>query len=92
MTTMIGSLTIVGYYSCSNSIFTFLDQISNAFNPGCKYIIQEASTGFGKSPVAIAVALSCGSSYNCTSTKDLQTQYSNDFPYLKIAKVTICSL
>ena len=69
-----------------------LDQISNAFNSGCKYIILEAPTGFGKSPVAIAVALSLGSSYICTATKDLQTQYSNDFPYLRIAKVTICSL
>ena len=27
-----------------------------------------------------------GSSYICTSTKDLQTQYSKDFPYLKVAK------
>src|SRR5919198_2766054 len=63
-----------------------LNQISNAFNSGCKYIILEAPTGFGKSPVAIAVALALGSSYICTSTKDLQTQYSNDFPYLKAAK------
>jgi hypothetical protein len=28
----------------------------------CKYVILEALTGFGKSPVAIAVALSLGSS------------------------------
>jgi len=27
-----------------------------------------------------------GSSYICTATKDLQTQYSKDFPYLKVAK------
>jgi ATP-dependent DNA helicase DinG len=63
-----------------------LNEICNAFNSGCKYIILEAPTGFGKSPVAIAVALALGSSYICTSTKDLQTQYSNDFPYLKAAK------
>jgi ATP-dependent DNA helicase DinG len=36
--------------------------------------------------VAIAVAMTLGSSYICTSTKDLQTQYSRDFPYLKVAK------
>jgi Rad3-related DNA helicase len=53
-----------------------LNEICNAFNSGCKYVILEAPTGFGKSPVAIAVALTLGSSYICTSTKDLQTQYS----------------
>src|SRR5919206_3286922 len=57
-----------------------LSEICNAFNSGCKYIILEAPTGFGKSPVAVAVALALGSSYICTSTKDLQTQYSKDFP------------
>ena len=36
--------------------------------------------------MAIAVAMTLGSSYICTSTKDLQTQYSRDFPYLKVAK------
>jgi ATP-dependent DNA helicase DinG len=30
--------------------------------------------------------LSLGSSYICTSTKDLQTQYSRDFPYIRAAK------
>jgi len=30
--------------------------------------------------------LSLGSSYICTSTKDLQTQYSKDFPYIRMAK------
>ncbi|HET7390658.1 MAG TPA: ATP-dependent DNA helicase [Nitrososphaeraceae archaeon] len=63
-----------------------LSEICNAFNSGCKHVILEAPTGFGKSPVAIAVALSLGSSYICTATKDLQTQYSKDFPYLKVAK------
>ena len=63
-----------------------LDEICNAFNSGYKYIVLEAPTGFGKSAVAITLALSLGSSYICTSTKDLQTQYSKDFPYIKIAK------
>jgi ATP-dependent DNA helicase DinG len=63
-----------------------LSEISDAFASGYKYILLEAPTGFGKSPVAVAVALSLGSSYICTSTKDLQTQYSRDFPYIKVAK------
>jgi ATP-dependent DNA helicase DinG len=63
-----------------------LNEICEAFNSGYKYILLEAPTGFGKSPVAIAVAITLGSSYICTSTKDLQTQYSRDFPYLKVAK------
>lgn len=39
-----------------------------------------------RGPVSIAVALYLGSSYICTSSKDLQTQNSEDFPYLKAAK------
>ena len=63
-----------------------LSQICTALNSGYKYIILEAPTGFGKSPVAIAAAMTLGSSYTCTSTKDLQSQYCRDFPYLKVAK------
>ena len=63
-----------------------LNEIAAAFASGYKYIILEAPTGFGKSPVAIAVALTLGTSYICTSTKDLQTQYARDFPFVKVAK------
>jgi ATP-dependent DNA helicase DinG len=63
-----------------------LEEIRIAFNSGYRYVLLEAPTGFGKSAVAIALALSLGSSYICTSTKDLQTQYSNDFPYVRAAK------
>ncbi|MGA7369276.1 MAG: ATP-dependent DNA helicase [Nitrososphaeraceae archaeon] len=63
-----------------------LNEICGAFNSGYKYIILEAPTGFGKSPVAVSLALTLGSSYICTSTKDLQTQYARDFPFLKTAK------
>ena len=63
-----------------------LNEICAAFNSGYKHIILEAPTGFGKSPVAIAVAMTLGSSYICTATKDLQSQYSKDFPYFKVAK------
>ena len=63
-----------------------LNEIAAAFASGFKHILLEAPTGFGKSPVAIAVALAVGSSYICTSTKDLQSQYSRDFPFVKVAK------
>lgn len=63
-----------------------LKEIDTAFALGQKYILLEAPTGFGKSPVAIAAALTLGSSYICTSTKDLQAQYARDFPYVKVAK------
>jgi ATP-dependent DNA helicase DinG len=63
-----------------------LKAIDAAFASGYRHIILEAPTGFGKSPVAIAVALTLGTSDICTSTKDLQTQYARDFPFLKVAK------
>src|SRR5215472_8171791 len=63
-----------------------LKEIDDAFALGYKYIVLEAPTGFGKSPVAIAAALTLGSSYICTSTKDLQTQYSRDFAFVRVAK------
>ena len=63
-----------------------LNEIATAFSSGYKYIVLEAPTGFGKSPVAIAVALTLGTSYISTSTKDLQTQYARDFPFVKVAK------
>jgi ATP-dependent DNA helicase DinG len=63
-----------------------LNEIGTAFVSGYKYIILEAATGFGKSPVTIAVARTLGTSYICTSTKDLQTQYAKDFPFVMVAK------
>ena len=63
-----------------------LNEICEAFNSGYKYIILEAPTGFGKSAVAVSVAKTLGSSYICTSTKDLQTQYARDFSFIKVAK------
>lgn len=61
-------------------------QICEAFNSGYKHIILEAPTGFGKSAIAITIARTLGSSFICTATKDLQTQYSRDYQFLKIAK------
>jgi ATP-dependent DNA helicase DinG len=63
-----------------------LNEIATAFASDYKYILLEAPTGFGKSPVAIAVALTLGTSYICTSTKDLQAQYARDFPFVRVAK------
>jgi ATP-dependent DNA helicase DinG len=62
-----------------------LSEICEAFNSDYKNIILEAPSGFGKSAVAITVAKTLGSSYICTSTKDLQYQYARDFPFLKTA-------
>src|SRR4029078_10586080 len=63
-----------------------LRKICEAFKQGYKTIVLEAPTGFGKSPVAIAVGRTLGTSYICSATKDLQTQYINDFPYLRAIK------
>jgi ATP-dependent DNA helicase DinG len=63
-----------------------IKQICDAFNSGYKYVILEAPTGFGKSAIAITIARTLGSSYICTATKDLQTQYIHDYKFLKVAK------
>ena len=63
-----------------------LKEIDAAFASGYRHIILEAPTGFGKSPVAIATALTLDTSDICTSTKDLQTQYAKDFPFVRLAK------
>lgn len=60
-----------------------LRKICDAHNKGYKYIVLEAPTGFGKSAVAICAALTLGSSYTCSATKNLQTQYHRDFPFVK---------
>ena len=62
------------------------DEIEDCIKSNVKYIFLEAPTGFGKSPIAITLARYLGSSHICTSTKDLQNQYSKDFPFIKEAK------
>ena len=52
-----------------------LKQICEAINNGYRTIILEAPTGFGKSPVAVSMGVTLGSSYICSATKDLQAQY-----------------
>ena len=56
--------------------------IESAVKSGYKNIFLEAPTGFGKTPVAIALARYLGSSHICTATKDLQAQYRRDFPFV----------
>jgi len=63
-----------------------LKEISDAYSAGYKHVLLEAPTGFGKSPVAVAVVRTLGTSYICTSTKDLQAQYNTDFPFIKTVK------
>ena len=63
-----------------------LDEIEEAIKSNRKYIFLEAPTGFGKSPIAITLASYLGSSHICTSTKDLQNQYSKDFNFIKEGK------
>jgi ATP-dependent DNA helicase DinG len=63
-----------------------LDELDQALKSEYKFIFLEAPTGFGKSAVAVTLSRFLGSSHICTSTKDLQTQYNRDFPYLSEVK------
>lgn len=63
-----------------------LKQICDAFNNGYRTIILEAPTGFGKSPVAVSIGGTLGSSYICSATKDLQAQYARDFQFIQTVK------
>jgi ATP-dependent DNA helicase DinG len=63
-----------------------LEELDQALKSKYKFIFLEAPTGFGKSAVAVTLARFLGSSHICTSTKDLQTQYNRDFPYLSEVK------
>ncbi|MDR4489293.1 MAG: helicase C-terminal domain-containing protein [Candidatus Nitrosocosmicus sp.] len=63
-----------------------LGELDQALKSKYKFIFLEAPTGFGKSAVAVTLARFLGSSHICTSTKDLQTQYNRDFPYISEVK------
>lgn len=63
-----------------------LTDIGNAFESGVKVVVLQAPVGFEKSPVAVAAALGLGSSYIIIYTKDLQTQYKSNFPFLRLMK------
>ena len=74
------------FYKIRNNQEKVLAEIEEALKSNIKYFFLEAPTGFGKSPIAITLASYLGSSHICTSTKDLQNQYSRDFHFIKEAK------
>ncbi|MDR2873796.1 MAG: ATP-dependent DNA helicase [Methanobrevibacter sp.] len=55
--------------------------IENAIDKGYKYVILEAGTGTGKSAIATTLAKMYASSYILTMTKQLQSQYMNEFNF-----------
>jgi Rad3-related DNA helicase len=83
------SSTILGHFPLSNPRprqEKVLLEIEAALKSGYRYIFLEAPTGFGKTPVAIAMARYLGSSHICTATKDLQAQYRRDFSFISEVK------
>ena len=62
-----------------------IQNINDAIRQGYKYIILEAGTGTGKSAIATTLAKIYESAYILTMTKQLQSQYSDefDFPLVK---------
>ena len=82
-------MILVNYFpfqNIRNSQLKVCNEIEECLKSNIKYIFLEAPTGFGKSPIAITLARFLGSSHICTATKDLQNQYSQDFPFIKEAK------
>lgn len=63
-----------------------IEQINEAFKNGYKYIMLEAPTGIGKSGILVSIALQQGESYINTSSKLLQDQYLQDFPFIRTIK------
>ena len=61
--------------------FEIIQNIEDAINQGYKYIILEAGTGTGKSAIATTLAKMYGSAYILTMTKQLQSQYNNEFEF-----------
>lgn len=58
-----------------------IQDINDAIRKGYKYIILEAGTGTGKSAIATTLAKMYESAYILTMTKQLQSQYSNEFEF-----------
>lgn len=82
-------MSLINYFPFQNIRKTqsrVCDEIEECIKSNIKYIFLEAPTGFGKSPIAITLARYLGSSHICTATKDLQNQYSTDFPFIKEGK------
>ena len=58
-----------------------IQNINDAIRQGYKYIILEAGTGTGKSAIATTLAKMYESAYILTMTKQLQSQYSDEFEF-----------
>lgn len=58
-----------------------IQDIYDAIQKGYKYIILEAGTGTGKSAIATTLAKMYESAYILTMTKQLQSQYANEFNF-----------
>ena len=58
-----------------------ISDINEAIENGYKYIILEAGTGTGKSAIATTLAKMYQSAYILTMTKQLQSQYFNEFKF-----------
>jgi len=58
-----------------------ISKIKNAIDEGYKFIILEAGTGTGKSVIAATLSKIYGPAYILTMTKQLQSQYANEFSY-----------
>ena len=58
-----------------------IQDINDAIKKGYKYIILEAGTGTGKSAIATTLAKMYESAYILTMTKQLQSQYCDEFEF-----------
>ena len=66
-----------------------ISKIYDAIEKGCKYIILEAASGFGKSAVAATLSdiYSSGKTYILTTTNQLASQYIEEFEEYDLKKV-----
>ncbi len=69
------------FYEPRMGQFEIIQNINDAIKQGYKYIILEAGTGTGKSAIATTLAKMYGSAYILTMTKQLQSQYNNEFEF-----------
>ncbi|MGZ7109563.1 MAG: DEAD/DEAH box helicase family protein, partial [Methanobacterium sp.] len=58
-----------------------ISKIKNAIDEGFKFIVLEAGTGTGKSAIASTLTKIYSPAYILTMTKQLQSQYANEFSY-----------
>jgi len=49
-------------------------------------LLLECPTGSGKSAIAISIAMTLGNSYILVGSKELQSQYARDFPFVRTCK------